>query len=124
VSYNKSRRRTFTALQRARFFEDHHGVCYLCRNKIDGVHERWEIEHVQAREIMGDGADDDDNLALVHASCHKAKTKNDVAAIAKSNRIRARHTGARPPSRLKSRNSFRRYESNTKYVEEDTGAGE
>lgn len=95
MTYNRTPRRRFTDLQRKRFFEEHHGVCYLCRAKIDGVREKWEIEHVIAREIMGEGADEDANLALVHASCHKVKTAADKAAIGKSNRIRAKHIGAR-----------------------------
>jgi hypothetical protein len=32
-------------------------------------------------------------------SCHKAKTADDVGSIAKANRARNRHLGAKPPSR-------------------------
>lgn len=97
MAYNQTRRRTFTTLQRAAFFERHKGICYLCGQKIDGIHEKWEIEHIIAREIMGKDADEDSNLALAHVSCHRAKTRDDKAAIAKSNRIRAKHISANRP---------------------------
>lgn len=103
MAYNQTRRRTFTTLQRAAFFERHKGVCYLCGQKIDGAREKWEIEHIVAREIMGQDADEDSNLALAHASCHRTKTRDDKAAIAKSNRVRAKHIGARPASKFQSR---------------------
>lgn len=103
MSFNRTRRRTFTTLQRARFFEERKGVCYLCNMTIR-VGEPWDIEHRVAREILGDGADDDSNLELAHRACHKAKTREDQAAIAKSNRVRAKHLGAhRPKQKFPSR---------------------
>lgn len=102
MTYNRTKRRHFTPTQRLAFFEAHHGICYLCRGKINGAVEAWEIEHIIAREIMGDGADDDDNLALAHKKCHAAKTAQDRKAIAKSNAVQAKHFGARKPSRLQS----------------------
>jgi 5-methylcytosine-specific restriction endonuclease McrA len=92
MTYNRTRRRTFTDLQRVRFFEERHGICALCGQKIDGVRERWEIDHAFARELGG--GEDDDNLALVHEACHRIKTAHDRQAIAKSNRVQARHIGA------------------------------
>ena len=42
-----------------------------------------------------------DNCQVLCKSCHKAKTKDDVKAIAKSNRVRAAHAG------IKKRSGFR-----------------
>lgn len=97
MTFNNAQRRRFTDHQRVAFFEAHKGICYLCNQKIDGTREKWEIEHVIAREIMGEGADEDANLALVHQDCHREKTKADRAAIAKSNAVRAKHMGAHRP---------------------------
>lgn len=36
---------------------------------------------------MGEGADEDSNLAPAHKQCHKEKSKRDVEMISKSNRI-------------------------------------
>lgn len=95
MTYNTARRRHFTTKQRIEFFEAHHGVCYLCCGKINGATEAWDIEHVIAREIMGDGADEDANLDLVHRKCHAAKTAADRKIIAKSNAVQTRFKGAK-----------------------------
>lgn len=71
--------------KRARIFLAHEGICWLCKVKI-GADEAYDIDHQISRELGG--SDDDDNLAPAHKDCHRAKTKSDVKAIAKSNRIR------------------------------------
>lgn len=119
MSYNTARRRSFTTLQRAAFFEQHKGICYLCGLKIDGTREKWEIEHVIAREIMGRDADEDSNLALAHASCHKAKTAQDKAAIAKSNRVAAKHIGAHRPKQKIPAKPFGGFGSNSRDINAD-----
>lgn len=98
MTHNYTRRRKFTPSQRVAFFRDHAGICYLCGMKIVPAIEAWEIEHVIARELLGPGADEDDNLALAHKKCHALKTKADRQAIAKSNHVQAKNMGARPPS--------------------------
>lgn len=108
MTYNTKRRRTFTQAQRAAFFAAHRGLCYLCGGKITAPQEAWDIEHIIAREIMGDGADADSNLALAHRKCHAAKTREDRRDIAKSNRVRQQHLGARNPSQMKSRGFAKR----------------
>lgn len=97
MTFNHCPRRRFTDLQRVAFFNAHKGICYLCSQKIDGTREKWEIEHIIPREIMGTDADKDDNLALAHADCHRAKTAIDRKAIAKSNAVQAKHIGAHRP---------------------------
>ncbi len=67
-----------------RIFLDHEGMCWLCKLKI-GADEPYDIDHQVSRELGG--SDDDDNLAPAHKDCHREKSKADVKAIAKSNRI-------------------------------------
>lgn len=71
--------------KRARIFLAHEGVCWLCKEKI-GADEPYDIDHQVSRELGG--SDEDDNLAPAHKDCHREKSKADVKAIAKSNRIR------------------------------------
>lgn len=80
------KRKSISQNKRAQLFMDHGGICWLCKVKI-GADELYDIDHQVARELMGEGADDDSNLAPAHKECHKSKTKSDVKAIAKSNRI-------------------------------------
>ena len=92
-----SKRKPRNAKERARLFKLFSGKCYLCQGSIDGTREAWEIEHVIPLELGG--ADEDSNLQLAHAKCHKAKTSKDVGDIARAKRREARHTGARLPKR-------------------------
>lgn len=83
-----SKRPSISKAKRARIFLAHEGVCWLCKAKI-GAEEAYDIDHQVSRELGG--SDDDDNLAPAHKDCHRQKTKSDVRAIAKSNRIRRKH---------------------------------
>jgi 5-methylcytosine-specific restriction endonuclease McrA len=87
------KRRSWTAKRKLAVFLDHGGQCHICGGKIDGVRERWELEHI-IPVAMG-GADDETNAAPAHESCHAGKTKADVAQIAKANRVRAKHNGVK-----------------------------
>ena len=96
----QSPRKSLTRNQRAELFLEHGGVCYLCGCIINaGRGEAWEVEHVEAREISG--RDDWANLRPAHVDCHKVKTKQDKAIIAKCNRVRNKHLG------IRKRTSFR-----------------
>jgi len=90
-----TKRKPRNAKERARLFKLFGGRCYLCGGQIDGIREAWEIEHRTALELGG--ADEDHNLSLAHAKCHKSKTRDDVGMIARAKRREARHTGARVP---------------------------
>lgn len=93
-------RKSLTRNQRAELFLEHGGRCYLCGCIINaGRGEAWEVEHVEAREISG--RDDWANLRPAHVDCHKVKTKEDKAIIAKCNRVRNKHLG------IRKRTSFR-----------------
>ena len=87
--------RRMSTTRRARIFEAAGGVCHICGERIDGTRERWEVEHKVALALTGD--DSDGNLAPAHASCHAAKTKEDVRLIAKAKRVAAKHHGAWQP---------------------------
>lgn len=95
-------RKRFSAKDRARIFASNDGTCHLCGQKIDGVREAWEIEHVIAWELTRD--DSDDNLRPAHAACHKIKTHGeDRPAINQAKRREAKHTGAiRPKQSIRS----------------------
>ena len=80
-----AKRPSISKAKRARIFLAHEGVCWLCKYKI-GADESYDIDHQVSRELGG--SDDDDNLAPAHKDCHREKSKSDVKAIAKSNRIR------------------------------------
>lgn len=87
--------------KRARIFLVHEGVCWLCKLKI-GANEPYDIDHQVSRELGG--SDDDDNLAPAHKECHRAKSKDDVRMIAKSNRIRRQ---ANPETRRQTKHPIR-----------------
>ncbi|MBN8189508.1 HNH endonuclease [Salipiger thiooxidans] len=98
-------RRRWTAKRRLALFEAHKGTCHICGEKIDGTREAWDVEHIIPLAMGGD--DDEGNCAPAHASCHKAKTKEDAGNIAKANRVRAKHFGARDTTKRKM--SYRRF---------------
>lgn len=89
MSYNQIKRPSFSKAQREAFIEKHGRICHWCLKPI-GEAEKWQIEHVVARELMpGKEADDPSNLRPIHTDpCHKAKSALDIKMISKSNRIR------------------------------------
>lgn len=77
-------RPSMSKLRRLRIWERDKGVCYMCAEKVQAG-ERWDIEHKRPWAESFD--DSDENLGVVHADrpeCHPAKTKADVARIAKA----------------------------------------
>lgn len=91
-------RKSFSRKDRVRLFDLHGGKCHLCDQKIK-VGDAWDLEHIVPWELTRD--DSDDNVKPAHKSCHKIKTADDVAAIRKSDRVRAKHMGAWPKSKSK-----------------------
>ena len=87
-------RRHIGPRERLAIFTAAGGVCYLCNSKIDGVRERWDVEHEVALALGGDEAKGSSNLKPAHVSCHAMKTKLDAGLIAKAKRREARHMGA------------------------------
>lgn len=92
-----TRRRTWTAKRRLAVFERDGGLCHICGAKIDGTREAWELEHVIPIALGGD--DDESNVRPAHVACHKGKSAQDAANLAKANRVRAKHIGAKPQPR-------------------------
>lgn len=90
-------RRSISSTERARLFALHGGICHLCGEKIDGVRERWEVEHVIPWALTRD--DSDENRRPAHVACHRAKTHDDAADIAKAKRREAKHLGFYRPAR-------------------------
>lgn len=83
-------RKKFSTRDRVRIFELHKGCCHICSQKIQ-VGEAWDMEHVVPWELTRD--DTDENVRPAHKHCHKSKTADDVRAIRKADRIKAKHNG-------------------------------
>lgn len=89
-----------TPNQRAKFFNEHNGICYLCRRKI-APGEDWHDEHVLATGLGG--SNDPKNRRLAHVDCHKPKTKLDVQMMRKADRQAKKHLGIKPRSKWNTR---------------------
>lgn len=90
-------RRHISTKQRAELFLAHKRICHICGGEIDGIRERWDVEHIIPLALGGD--DEPSNWAPAHVACHKLKTKQDAADIGRARRVSARHVGATAPSR-------------------------
>lgn len=80
--------------ERMRLFRLHNRTCHICALPIDGLTQRWEIEHVITRWAIGAAADTDENMRPAHVSCHKGKTKVEATARAKAVRRETKNAGA------------------------------
>lgn len=90
-------RRPLSTKERLRLFTIHKGICHLCKGKIDGTKERWEISHDIPLELGGE--DDDANRQPAHYKCHRVRTATiDIPRIAKAKRRQAHHVGAKRSS--------------------------
>ena len=90
-------RRKLTPHRRLHVWEKTGGTCVLCDGKIDGVRERWIVEHIRALELGG--KDDLSNMAPAHEACALAKTQEDHSHAARAKRQKIRHIGADEPKR-------------------------
>lgn len=89
-----TKRKNMTPRLRLKVWEAHKGMCAICGGKIDGVRERWVLEHL--RPLALGGADDESNMAPVHEGCALAKTfgkSGDLAKAAKAKRVKSKHLG-------------------------------
>ena len=89
-----TKRKNMTPRLRLKVWEAHKGMCAICGGKIDGVGERWILEHM--RPLALGGADDESNMAPVHEGCALAKTfgkSGDIAKAAKAKRVKTKHLG-------------------------------
>ncbi|WP_409568439.1 HNH endonuclease [Methylobacterium sp. J-072] len=62
-----TRRRSLSGRSRLQTWERTGGICVLCDRRIDGVRERWIVEHIRALELGG--ADDINNMGPAHEAC-------------------------------------------------------
>jgi 5-methylcytosine-specific restriction endonuclease McrA len=85
-------RRKLTPHRRLRVWEKTGGMCVPCDCKIDGVRERWIVEHIRALELGG--PDELDNMGPAHETCAAVKTQDDHRRAAQAKRQKIRHTGA------------------------------
>lgn len=84
-------RRSISATRRLRIFEAAGGKCHICGQKIQGLYERWDVEHIIPLALGGE--DEDRNMAPAHVACHSQKTREEAPRIAKSRRMRQRSAG-------------------------------
>jgi 5-methylcytosine-specific restriction protein A len=82
--------------KRADLFLEQDGICHICEGKI-GVGEAWDVEHPDPLAMTG--IDDAMNRKLAHRKCHKTKTADDLANIAKAKRRQRRHIGVKKSGR-------------------------
>ena len=95
-----SNRPRLSSTDRLRLFRLHGETCHICSQPIDGVRQRWEIEHVLSRGMIGAAADTDENMRPAHASCHKGKTAVDADELARAKRREGKHFGAHRPQHV------------------------
>lgn len=80
--------------ERMRLFRLHGRKCHICRQPIDGLTQRWEVEHVIPRFMLGGAAaDTDENMQPAHVDCHRLKSKDDSADRARTIRRETRNAG-------------------------------
>jgi 5-methylcytosine-specific restriction endonuclease McrA len=87
-------RKKLTPRQRLAIWERDKGICCLCSHPIDGVRQKWIVEHLRALELGG--TDTDDNMGVAHVACADGKThgkSGDHSMAAKAKRQKRRHIG-------------------------------
>lgn len=87
-----TQRRFLSGRRRLQAWERTAGACVICGQRIDGVRERWIVEHIRALELGG--ADDLANMGPAHEACGREKTRDDHARAAEAKRQKIRHLGA------------------------------
>lgn len=89
-------RREFTAKVKVAAYERAGGQCEACGAPLRPGHVHYD--HV-VPDALG-GSPTIENCAVLCTACHGVKTtRQDVPQIAKMKRQRARHIGAKPPSK-------------------------
>lgn len=87
-----TRRGTLSSRRRLQVWERTGGTCVVCDRRIDGVRDRWIVEHIRALELGG--PDELQNLGPAHEACGREKTRGDHARAADAKRQKLRHLGA------------------------------
>jgi 5-methylcytosine-specific restriction endonuclease McrA len=84
---------------RLRIWERENGRCHLSGRKIMPG-EPWDLDHKVA--LINGGEHRENNLFPALRDKHREKTAVDVAEKAAAARVRSKHLGIRPPSKLRS----------------------
>lgn len=84
---------------RLRIFEREGGKCHLSGREIRPG-DLWDLDHGQA--LINGGEHRESNLFPALRDKHREKTREDVAAKAKTAAVRSKHLGIRPPPQLRS----------------------
>ena len=87
-----TRRGSLSPRRRLQAWERTSGTCVVCNQRIDGVRERWIVEHIRALELGG--ADALENMGPAHEACGRTKTRDDHSRTAQAKRQKVRHLGA------------------------------
>lgn len=84
---------------RLRIWDREKGLCYLTGRKLRKG--EYDFEHVIALALWtGEGhGNRESNIRLAYRPAHRDKTKQDVAAKAKSDRVRKKHVLPSQPSK-------------------------
>ena len=82
---------------RLRIFEAHNGICQCGCTRPIMPGEIWQLDHYVP--LISGGAHNENNLRPMLAAHHAEKTALDVAAKARTARVRAAHVGIRKPRR-------------------------
>lgn len=85
-------RRSLSERRRLQAWERTGGICVVCGVRIDGVRDRWIVEHIRALELGG--ADALENMGPAHEACGREKTRDDHARTARAKRQKVQHLGA------------------------------
>lgn len=95
LSFRRRDRREFPRKVKVIAFNRCHGNCEICSNRLTSGHIIYD--HKIPWEISRDSSVG--NCQCLCSTCDAPKTAADQTTIAKSNRVRDRHIGARNPSR-------------------------
>jgi 5-methylcytosine-specific restriction protein A len=90
-------RKRMTKSRALRIWEMHGGLCVTCGRQIDGVRDRWFVEHIRALELGGD--DVDANCGPAHTACKAEKDAADHGSAAKAKRMKQASMGIKDPTR-------------------------
>lgn len=93
-------RLSMSPTRRLRIFETARGLCILCEQRIRAG-DTWTVEHIRALALGGE--DVDSNCGPAHEACRRLKDKTDLASIAKSKRMKAKHYGIRKEPAFRSK---------------------
>jgi len=73
-----------------RVLDRYNSRCALCGGEMTPA-RRWQCDHIKA--LINGGEHRESNLQPLHVTCHKKKTRGDLALKRKIARVRRKHLG-------------------------------